>query len=108
VEVELLDAVFKSFFYPPPEVDSVIVRLKPWAVVPFEVEKEEFFRRLIRLLFTQRNKKLSNALIPFIKSTLRMTKEDAEKLVCAIPFREKRVRELSPEAFGELANAFTR
>jgi len=107
-EVELLDSVPKSMFYPPPEVDSVMVRLKPWKAVPFEVKDEAFFRRMARWLFTQRNKKLSNALVPFIKSTFKVSKEDAEKLVCALPFEEKRVRELSPEAFGELANALIR
>jgi 16S rRNA (adenine1518-N6/adenine1519-N6)-dimethyltransferase len=107
-EVELLDAVPKSMFYPPPEVDSVIVRLTPWKAVPFEIKDEAFFRRMVKWLFTQRNKKLGNALVPFIASTLKVTKEDAEKLARNLPFREKRVRELQPEAFGELANALVR
>jgi 16S rRNA (adenine1518-N6/adenine1519-N6)-dimethyltransferase len=107
-EVELLDVAPKSMFYPPPEVDSVMVRLKPWKTVPFEVKDEAFFRRMVRWLFTQRNKKLSNALVPFIKSMFKVSREDAEKLVYALPFREKRVRELSPEAFGELANVLVR
>jgi 16S rRNA (adenine1518-N6/adenine1519-N6)-dimethyltransferase len=107
-EVELLDAVPQSLFYPPPEVDSVIVRLTPWKAAPFEVKDEAFFRRMARWLFTQRNKKLCNALLPFIKSTLKMTKEDAEKVAGTFPFREKRVRELPPEAFGVLANALVR
>jgi 16S rRNA (adenine1518-N6/adenine1519-N6)-dimethyltransferase len=106
--VELLDLVPKAMFYPQPEVDSVIVRLTPWNTVPFAVKDETFFRRMVRWLFTQRNKKLSNALAPFIRSTLKMTKEDAEKLVFGFPFREKRVRELPPEAFGELSNALVR
>lgn len=104
-EVELLDAVPKSLFYPPPEVDSVIVRLKPWKVKPFEVKDAALFRRLVQWLFTQRNKKLSNALGPFIKGTLVAPKENTEKLVCAFPFRDKRVRELSPKDFGVIANA---
>jgi 16S rRNA (adenine1518-N6/adenine1519-N6)-dimethyltransferase len=106
--VELLGSVPKAMFYPQPEVDSVIVRLTPWNTAPFEVKDEAFFRRMVRWLFTQRNKKLGNALAPFIRSTLKMAKEEAEKLVFGFPFREKRVRELSPEAFGELANAFFR
>ena len=103
--VELLDMVPKSFFYPQPEVDSVIVRLTPWKTAPFEVRDEAFFRLMVRWLFTQRNKKLGNSLAPFIKSTLKMAKEDAEKMACALPFREKRARELRPEDFGELVNA---
>jgi 16S rRNA A1518/A1519 N6-dimethyltransferase RsmA/KsgA/DIM1 with predicted DNA glycosylase/AP lyase activity len=95
-------------FYPPPEVDSVIVRLTPWTEVPFEVKDAAFFRRMVRWLFTQRNKKLSNALAPFIKGTFKVTKKDAEKTASIFAFREKRVRELPPEAFGELANALIR
>ena len=107
-EVNLLDPAPKHMFYPQPEVDSVIVRLTPWTAAPFKVKDEAFFRRMVRWLFTQRNKKLSNALVPFIKSTLGVNKEDAEKLACTIPFREKRARELTPETFGEVANALVR
>jgi 16S rRNA (adenine1518-N6/adenine1519-N6)-dimethyltransferase len=107
-EVELLDPVPKSMFYPPPEIDSVIVRLTPWKARTFEVKDEVFFQRMVRWLFTQRNKKLGNAIVPFIKSTFGTANDDMEKLVYALPFREKRARELSPEAFGELANAFSR
>jgi 16S rRNA A1518/A1519 N6-dimethyltransferase RsmA/KsgA/DIM1 with predicted DNA glycosylase/AP lyase activity len=84
------------------------VRLTPWKTSPFEVKDKEFFRRMVRWLFTQRNKKLSNALAPFIKSTFKISKEDAEETASTFSFREKRVRELSPETFGELSNALTR
>ena len=106
--VELLEAVPKSAFYPQPEVDSVITRLTPWNTAPFIVKDKAFFTRMVRWLFTQRNKKLGNSLEPFIKSTFKMTKEDAEKLAYTLPFREKRARELRPGDFGELANAFAR
>jgi 16S rRNA (adenine1518-N6/adenine1519-N6)-dimethyltransferase len=104
-EVELLDAVSKAMFYPQPEVDSVIVRLKPWETAPFEVKDKAFFRRMVRWLFTERNKKLCNALVPFIKSTRKVAKGEAKKLACNQPFKDKRVRELSPKDFGVLANA---
>jgi 16S rRNA (adenine1518-N6/adenine1519-N6)-dimethyltransferase len=105
-EVELFDAIPKNMFYPQPEVDSVIVRLKPWKTDPFEVKDEASFKRMVRWLFTQRNKKLSNALAPFIKSAFKVSKEEAEKRVCVVPFGERRVRELSPNDFGVLANVF--
>jgi 16S rRNA (adenine1518-N6/adenine1519-N6)-dimethyltransferase len=104
-EVELLDAVSKTMFYPQPEVDSVIVLLKPWKTAPFEVKDKAFFRRMVRWLFTQRNKKLSNALVPFIKSAFKVSKDEAEKRVCVVPFGERRARELSPKEFEVLANA---
>jgi 16S rRNA (adenine1518-N6/adenine1519-N6)-dimethyltransferase len=105
--VELLDAVPKELFYPQPEVDSVIVRLVPWKKAPFEVNDAAFFRRMVRWLFNQRNKKLDNALVPFLKSTLKLSKEEAKKRACAMPFGERRVRELAPRDFGALANVFT-
>jgi 16S rRNA (adenine1518-N6/adenine1519-N6)-dimethyltransferase len=106
-KVELLDAVPKSMFFPQPEVASVIVRLTPWTTAPFEVRDEGFFRRMVRWLFTQRNKKLGNGLVPFVKNEFAVRKEDAVKLVSELPFRDRRARDLSPTDFGALANALT-
>lgn len=103
-EVDLLDSVPKWMFYPQPEVDSVVVRMKPWATAPFNVTDDAFFKRLVRWLFTQRNKKLSNAVVPFIRSELKLDKTNAGKIASALPLRDKRVRELSPKDFGALAN----
>jgi 16S rRNA (adenine1518-N6/adenine1519-N6)-dimethyltransferase len=105
-QVELFDAVPRELFYPQPEVDSVIVRLVPWKQAPFDVKDAVLFRRMVQWLFTERNKKLSNALVPFLKSTLKLSKEDSKKRACALPFGERRVRELAPKDFGALANAF--
>lgn len=106
-KVELLEDVPKEVFYPQPEVDSVVVRLEPWKMAPFNVKDEAFFNRLVRWLFTQRNKKLSNALVPFFRNTRKMSKKDAQKLADTAPFGERRVHDLSPKEFGELSNAFT-
>jgi len=105
-EVELFDAVPKAMFYPQPEVDSVIVRLVPWKMAPFEVKDAVLFKQVVRWLFNQRNKKVDNALAPFIKSTFKVSKEEAKKRASALPFGERRVRELAPKDFGALANAF--
>lgn len=105
--VELLDAVPKEVFYPQPEVDSVIVRLKLWSMAPFKVNDEEFFKRMVKWLFTERNKKLCNALEPFIKSNLKLSKQEYQKTVNSFAFSGMRVRELSPKDFGALANAFS-
>jgi 16S rRNA (adenine1518-N6/adenine1519-N6)-dimethyltransferase len=92
-------------FYPSPEVDSVIVRLKSHSNKPFEVKDQAFFVRMVKWLFTQRNKKLSKALAPFIRSSFKLSKEDSEKISHSLPFNDRRVRELSPKDFGALANA---
>jgi 16S rRNA (adenine1518-N6/adenine1519-N6)-dimethyltransferase len=106
-QVELLDFVPKDMFYPQPEVDSVILRITPWKLPPFTVNDEAFFERMVKWLFTERNKKLANALKPFIKSTLKISKQEYQKTIKTSPYREMRPRELTPENFGDLANAFT-
>lgn len=104
-EVELFDEVPKWMFYPQPEVDSVIVRLKPRVPPPFHVKDEAFFRRLVQTLFTQRNRKVRNAVQPFIKKCA--SAEESDEKALFVPFRERRVRELAPEDFGELANVLS-
>lgn len=105
VEVELLDEVPRWMFYPKPEVDSIIVRLKPKRPPPFNLKNRALFKQLVRALFTQRNRKVRNAVVPFIKSTHVTTAENAVKFADSLPFHGKRVRELTPEDFGALANA---
>lgn len=103
-EIDLLDNVPKRLFYPPPKVDSIIVRLRPRASPSFPVKDYLFFSKLVRALFSQRNRKVRNAIYPFIKihspSKLRTM-----HFVDSLPFSDRRVRELAPEDFGELANA---
>ncbi len=105
MNVELLDTVPKAMFYPQPEVASVIVSLKPWGDKLFEVKDAAFFVRMMKWLFTQRNKKLAKAIAPFLRTSLKLSKQDAEKLALNLPFHDKRVRELSPKDFGAIANA---
>jgi 16S rRNA (adenine1518-N6/adenine1519-N6)-dimethyltransferase len=104
-EAELLDAVPKDMFHPQPEVDSIVLRLKPWNIKPFEVKDEAGFLRMTKWLFTQRNKKLAKALAPYLRTTFKLNKQDAEKYVSSLPNHDRRVRELSPKDFGALANA---
>jgi 16S rRNA (adenine1518-N6/adenine1519-N6)-dimethyltransferase len=101
-EVELLDVVPRSMFYPPPDVDSMIVRLKPRAP-PFKVDDEETFFEVVRTLFIQRNKKVRNALIPFLRKR-EITRKEAVELADSLDYGAKRVRELAPEDFGNLTN----
>jgi len=101
-EVELLDPVPREMFYPQPDVDSRIVRLK-WRKPPFPVKDEAVFFELVRMMFTQRNKKTRNAIIPFLRKR-GIKGEEARKLADSLPFRYRRVRRLAPEDFGFLAN----
>ena len=101
-DTELLEHVPRKMFYPPPKVDSVVVRLKP-KKPPFRVEDEETFFELVRVMFTQRNKKVRNAIVPFLHKR-RIVGKEATKLADSLPFHYRRVWELAPEDFGALAN----
>ena len=107
VETKLLDAVPSWMFFPKPEVDSIIVRLKPLGQPPFRLKDEMLFRKMVRSLFTQRNRKVRNAMLSFVRSFCAVAVEDADKLVGSFPFGDKRVRELAPEDFEALANALS-
>jgi 16S rRNA (adenine1518-N6/adenine1519-N6)-dimethyltransferase len=103
-EVELLDDVPKSMFYPPPKVDSVITRLTPRGSRPIKVKNEAAFKKIVQMLFTQRNKKVRTAVLPYLNHVRILSKEEACKVAGTLPFRDKRVRDLAPEDFGALAD----
>ncbi|NIP67594.1 ribosomal RNA small subunit methyltransferase A [Candidatus Bathyarchaeota archaeon] len=101
-EVELLDQVPSYMFYPQPDVTSRIVKLKP-REPPFHVKDETVFFELVRTLFTQRNKKVRNAIIPFLRKR-QITGKEARAFADSLPFHDRRVQRLAPEDFGLLAN----
>ncbi|MEM2273534.1 MAG: 16S rRNA (adenine(1518)-N(6)/adenine(1519)-N(6))-dimethyltransferase RsmA [Candidatus Bathyarchaeia archaeon] len=100
-EADLLDFIPKESFWPMPEVNSVIVRLRP-RKPPFYVRDEEYFFSFLRAVFTQKNKKMRSAVKVFL-SDFKIPKEEVYSLSNLIPFHDRRVRELSPE---ELALVF--
>ena len=102
---ELFDEVPKHMFYPQPAVGSIIVRLEPRQSKPFKVENEHLFTKMVQSLFTQRNRKVRNAVQPFLRGMLAKTPIDAETITARIPYSGKRVRMLTAEDFGALANA---
>lgn len=102
-DVELLDPVPRNAFFPPPDVDSTIVRLKPKKEPPFHVDNEGEFFEFLKRVFTQRNKKLRNAVLFYLLKK-GMTKTKAQELADSLTFHDKRVRELAPEDFGALSN----
>jgi 16S rRNA (adenine1518-N6/adenine1519-N6)-dimethyltransferase len=96
-----LDTVPRWAFYPQPEINSIIVRLKP-KPPPFKLKNESLFKQMAQLMFSHRNRKVRNAVISFIKSSQFQSNDGILK---TIPFQDKRVGELAPEDFGALANA---
>jgi 16S rRNA (adenine1518-N6/adenine1519-N6)-dimethyltransferase len=61
-EVESLFDVPPEAFYPAPKVNSSIVQLTPYKVLPYPVENKIFFDEIVREAFNQRRKTLRNSL----------------------------------------------
>jgi 16S rRNA (adenine1518-N6/adenine1519-N6)-dimethyltransferase len=61
-EVESLFDVPPEAFYPAPKVNSSIVQLTPYKVLPYAVENKIFFDEIVREAFNQRRKTLRNSL----------------------------------------------
>jgi len=60
--VETVGVVSRRVFFPPPDVDSAIVRLTPHAAPPVDVPGEAQLFAVVRAAFGQRRKALLNAL----------------------------------------------
>lgn len=106
-QVELMDEIPKSMFYPRPKIDSIIVHLKPKRPHPL-LNNQVSFQRFLQVLFTRRNRTVRNAALTYLKQERSATKQDVTKIADSLPLGEKRVRELTPEDFGALANAILR
>ena len=104
--VDLLDFISSDSFWPQPEVESQIVRLKP-KNPPFKVEDEDFFFRMVKAIFTQRNKKVRNAVKPFLIS-LGIPKGKLVEFMDSVPFHDKRVFTLPPEDLGMISDDLLR
>lgn len=102
-DVKLLDYVPRTAFYPTPEVDSMVVWLKPKLTPPFKVKDEQDFFQLVQMAFAKRNKKIRNAVIPFLEKR-GITRKEAREFADSLTFHDKRARELAPEDFGVLTN----
>jgi 16S rRNA (adenine1518-N6/adenine1519-N6)-dimethyltransferase len=106
-QVDLLDEIPKSVFYPQPKIDSIIIRLKPKRSLSLELRNEVSFQRFLQVLFTRRNRTVRNAVLAYLKEASR-AKKDAIQIADSIPLGDRRVRKLTPEDIGALANVITK
>ncbi|MBI3910907.1 MAG: ribosomal RNA small subunit methyltransferase A, partial [Armatimonadetes bacterium] len=99
-EAERTATVSRRAFWPPPEVDSAIVRLRPRGELP-PVAPEAFFS-VVRAAFQQRRKSLLNALAGAVG--LRWSREQAAAVLAAAGIDPGRRGETLPlEEFVRLA-----
>lgn len=103
--IDQMDLIPPEKFYPKPEVDSKIVRIKPNITRRVVIEEYFLFSKFVKHLFSNRNKKLVNSIQSFLKSKYKFSKIDTKKYLSSFTFNKKRVRQLTVQDFGELANA---
>ncbi len=108
VEVELLEEVPPSAFFPPPRVRSAVVRMRP-RPSPFRVEDEERFERVVRVLFHHPGKRVRNALyhsfaelFPDLRLDKRERREVLDRLLPP-ELAEAKVRDLPPADLARLS-----
>ncbi len=99
-DVEILEVLPPTSFRPAPEVKSAIVKLVP-RPAPYTVKDEGFFMKFIKAAFSQRRKKLRNAilnnadLLGFSDSAVRKLPEE---------ILAKRAETLSPQELANIAD----
>lgn len=101
-EVDLLESVPPSAFYPPPKVTSIITRIHSRREPPFKVSDWKLFDEAVKILFTQRNRTVRRALRTLSKQ---MPLIGLVEAISQLPFLDRRVFTLMPEEFGVLTDA---
>jgi len=105
-DAEILEVLPPKSFYPPPKVDSAVVKLTPKIKKPFSVD-EDFFLNTLRGLFVHKKKTVKNALYHSREIFgFKDGKEWKKILNTFIPayLLEKRVFMLDPEEVAEVCN----
>jgi 16S rRNA (adenine1518-N6/adenine1519-N6)-dimethyltransferase len=105
-DVELLDEVPKEAFFPAPEVDSNIIRMRLKRSLRLNVSITAFCN-IVRTLFMKRNRKVRNAIKPLIH----MASSEPIRLIegsNVSRYLDRRVQDLMPRDFKVIADAFSR
>ncbi len=100
--VEILELVPQGAFFPMPEVRSAIVKLIP-RPAPYRVKDEGFFMKFIAAVFSQRRKKLRNAIL---NNAALLGINDMDGVPGKVPeeFLSMRAEMLSPAQLASIAD----
>ena len=102
-EISLVRTVPPNVFWPRPEVDSAVVRLRPGA--HWEDQEYAFFTETVKTLFGQRRKKLRTQL----RSHFKLSGEEVDELAGKLDLDpEQRPEQVPPEMYRRLAQALKR
>ena len=104
-DVELLDEVPKEAFFPSPEVDSNIIRMRLKHSLRLNVSIIAFCN-VVRTLFMKRNRKVRNAIKPLIQTASSKPIRLMERSSIS-EYLDRRVHDLMPRDFEVIANALS-
>ena len=101
-DASLLMKIPPSAFKPAPEVNSAVIMVKP-RPSPFQIDDEDFFLKFVTAIFSQRRKKLKNAII---NTNYMLGIKDVKYVVGQLPeeFMSKRAENLEPHELADIAN----
>lgn len=95
-DVQHLFNIGPGAFYPIPKVESSLVRLIPYAILPYPIVNLDIFASVVAMAFSKRRKTLRNALLPLV----------SDVTICACGLDGAlRPEQLSVSDFITLANA---
>lgn len=99
---EIVARIPAGAFYPPPKVDSAILRLRPWPAPPVDAPDEEAFFAVARAGFGQRRKQLRNSL----RANLGLAQEQVDGMLNQAGIDgQRRAETLALAEWAQLAHA---
>ena len=105
-DAEILETLTPEAFFPPPEVDSAVVKLTPKKRKPFKVNESLFFD-LLRGLFSHKKKTLKKALFFTLSDVFDIEGKEKRKEILDTfdeNLAKRRVFTLSPRELAEICN----
>lgn len=102
-DIKHVTNVSHNCFYPRPEVDSAVVRIKAKQEKDIMVHNEDLFKELLRAAFQKRRKTILNVISGFFKVDKEYSEEKLRKLGIK---PELRPENLTIDDFANLVNAF--
>lgn len=90
-------------FRPPPKVDSMVIRLRPYHEPPYDTGDAGLFEQIVSQAFSQRRKMLRNSLLPWLTERIGGYERATACLEGAGISEQQRPQEVSAKAFAGLS-----
>jgi len=99
-ETEMMLKLGNEAFFPTPNVASAIVKITPRSRPP--ALDLDLFAQFLAILFSRKNKKVANNLIPYFKRRSKQTSHLVEKVLHLLKIHDTRPSHLSPREILQL------